>query len=146
LNSAFVGFDEFYFVFAGLLLAINTFAHVIIVVVWMIGFAWIMRCNQSIDQSADQSINQSVNHSNNQSISQSINQSVGQSINLSLLMIWCLFTLRICLTMINASINQRHLMVWEIFAPKFLFDALNVLMVNLLNVAISFAVYCFTYD
>jgi hypothetical protein len=33
------------------------------------------------------------------------------------------YTVTIMLTTLNTAVNRRHLMVWPIFAPKYLFEA-----------------------
>ena len=35
----------------------------------------------------------------------------------------CYFNMKIICTCFNAFINRNHLMIWAIFAPKFLYDA-----------------------
>jgi phosphatidylinositol glycan class O len=53
-----------------------------------------------------------------------------------------LFTLRLALTMINATLQRRHLMVWAIFAPKYVFDGIALLCLDPLAL---FVVYALSY-
>jgi len=41
-----------------------------------------------------------------------------------------LFCLRAALTAVNVSLQRRHLMVWAIFAPKYVFDAVAMVVVQ----------------
>eukprot|EP00455_Lapot_gusevi_P001693 TRINITY_DN10646_c0_g1_i11.p1 TRINITY_DN10646_c0_g1~~TRINITY_DN10646_c0_g1_i11.p1 ORF type:complete len:286 (-),score=85.95 TRINITY_DN10646_c0_g1_i11:278-1135(-) len=52
---------------------------------------------------------------------------------LGIAMLWlCLLhTLRCTMTTINVTIQRRHLMVWAIFAPKYVFDIAHLLVTDL---------------
>ena len=88
ISAAFVGFDDFHLVPAGLMLAGNTFVHLYMLGGWVGGEDWRV--------------------------------SVG--------VLW-LFGVRLLCTTCNAWVNRRHLMVWEIFAPKFVFDGLSTVVI-----------------
>ena len=93
IAASFIGFDTFHFAPAGLLLALNTFAHLL-----TLAF---------------------------------LSSSGG---GLGLLLVFCL---RCVCTLCNALVNRRHLMVWEIFAPKFVFDALSLVVWCVVSVAFA---------
>ena len=96
--AAFVGFDDFHVLPAGLMLAVNTFFHLVVLVLAAAA------CSSSASLAAV-----------------------------------CLFSLRLCLTAVNALVNRRHLMVWEIFAPKFVFDGLSAVAVSALALLVEAA-------
>jgi phosphatidylinositol glycan class O len=50
-----------------------------------------------------------------------------------------LFSLRLALTMINATLQRRHLMVWAVFAPKFVFDGIALLCLDPLALFVLYA-------
>ena len=91
ISAAFIGFDAFHLVPAGVMLACNTFAHLFLLTAWVGVGGW--RACAAV--------------------------------------LW-LFVVRLCCTMLNAMVNRRHLMVWEIFAPKFVFDGLSTLVIAVL--------------
>ena len=95
IAASFIGFDTFYFIPAGLLLALNTFSHLL-----TLAFLSSQR-----DGGAP-----------------------------GLLLVFCL---RAVCTLCNAVVNRRHLMVWEIFAPKFVFDALSLVVWCVISVAFA---------
>ena len=88
ISAAFVGFEAFHLVPAGVMLAGNTFVHLWMLSSWVGGGGW--------------------------------------RAGLGVLTLFCA---RLCCTMGNAMVNRRHLMVWEIFAPKFVFDGLSTVVV-----------------
>lgn len=94
IAASFIGFDTFYFLPAGLLLALNTFSH-------LLTLAFL-----SSDGGG----------------------------GLCVLVVFCL---RCVCTLCNAVVNRRHLMVWEIFAPKFVFDALSLVVWCIISVAFA---------
>ena len=91
ISAAFVGFDAFHLIPAGVMLACNTFAHLFMASAWVSVRGW----------------------------------------RACAVLLW-LFVVRLCCTMVNAMVNRRHLMVWEIFAPKYVFDGLSTLVIALL--------------
>ena len=97
IAASFIGFDTFYLVPAGLLLALNTFCH-------LLTLAFL----SSVDG--------------------------GGAAELGLLLVLCV---RCVCTLCNAVVNRRHLMVWEIFAPKFVFDALSLVVWCVISVAFA---------
>ena len=48
----------------------------------------------------------------------------------ALLLFALFFALRGTLTAVNVSLQRRHLMVWAIFAPKYVFDAVALVVVQ----------------
>ena len=98
IAASFIGFDTFYFVPAGLLLALNTFSH-------LLTLAFLSSIGSG-----------------------------GSSCGLGLLLVFCV---RCVCTLCNAVVNRRHLMVWEIFAPKFVFDALSLVVWCVITVAFA---------
>lgn len=53
--------------------------------------------------------------------------------SLTVLHIWTSTAVSMTLTTLNTAVNRRHLMVWSIFAPKFLFEFFSSLVVWLLT-------------
>jgi hypothetical protein len=52
------------------------------------------------------------------------------------LSLWAISTLRTLLTAICVTVQRRHLMVWAIFAPKFVFDSvIHVMLCGFMLVA-----------
>jgi hypothetical protein len=99
-SSAFVGFDEFSFVIGGCLLFLNTFGTELLVLL-LLGHD-VLSCASS-------------------SYSASLLPSLGTKLLVS--------DFRCLLTTLCVLLQRRHLMVWAIFAPKFIFDAcLHVVM------------------
>lgn len=45
-----------------------------------------------------------------------------------------MFSVRLGLTMVNAVLQRRHLMVWAIFAPKYVFDGVTIIGLSVLSV------------
>jgi phosphatidylinositol glycan class O len=114
MSSAFVGFEKFHFIRSGLMLFLNTFGCWLVV---LLGLAVII-------------------------FSGKVTSGAGQMLPMltffrSLLAISLLCSLRALLSMISAAIQRRHLMVWEIFAPKFVFECCAMLFVDVCLIIIS---------
>ena len=48
-----------------------------------------------------------------------------------------LFSVRGVCTLCNVMVNRRHLMVWEVFAPKFVFDMLSLVVWCVISVVFA---------
>ena len=103
VSSAFVGFEEFQFFRSGTMLALNTFGA--------LGIAGIGTALLSSNSQHHDILKSSIQWKSFWPLFSRV--SLGMSL---------LYTLRALLTAINVAIQRRHLMVWEIFAPKFMFD------------------------
>jgi phosphatidylinositol glycan class O len=111
--AGFIGFDEFYFYFAGILLGFNTFGNYAIFLsnLPLVAFHF-QRQHRWIDVCHD----------------------------------WwrCVYTvilyfsLNCCVSMIFVAIERHHLMAWAIFAPKFIFDGITLILVEMLLGLFSF--------
>nr|GME03260.1 GPI ethanolamine phosphate transferase 3 [Ipomoea batatas] len=110
--AAFVGFDEFNLVRQAVLLTIDTFGFSHIVPI--IGLPFLVACQRPLKKT-DQK--KQVFYSN-------------------LLQVYLIYGLTLAttttLTILSVAIQRRHLMVWGLFAPKFVFDALGLLLTDFL--------------
>ncbi|XP_015691140.1 GPI ethanolamine phosphate transferase 3 isoform X2 [Oryza brachyantha] len=106
-GAAFIGFDHFQIIRQGLLLSIDTFGVSHILPVFSLPFIAICWHNSA-------------------------------SKNNKVLLIYGLITsTTTTLTIICVTIQRRHLMVWGLFAPKYVFDAIGLLLTDLLVVMAS---------
>ena len=119
-SAAFVGFDEFSFGIGGMLLFLNTFGTELLVVL-MVG-------HEILSSSASSSLPSS-SSSVASSSSLALSSSFPSSLPPSLATLLHLSAFRTLLTTLCVLLHRRHLMVWAVFAPKFIFDVcLHVVM------------------
>lgn len=99
-SAAFIGFETFHPLVGGILLFINTFG---LEVSLLVSLPLLCGGRSSSD----------------------MNRSLGGVTYLDqvALAVSTLSCVRTCLSMLNAYIQRRHLMLWAVFAPKFVFDA-----------------------
>lgn len=112
-GAAFIGFDHFHIIRQGLLLCIDTFgiSHVLpILSLPLIAIVWY----------------------NTTSKDNELKDVILNNINKVLLMYGLITTITATLTIICVAIQRRHLMVWGLFAPKYVFDAIGLLLTDLL--------------
>jgi hypothetical protein len=115
VSSAFVATSEFNFVFAGSSLFINTFGWEIV----GLSFAWLLSTHAS--QSAI---------------------AAGPPRRTELWRWYCLYQLieTLC-SCVSVSLLRRHLMVWDIYAPHFLFVAIFTILYSAFQLLVCFFGY-----
>ncbi|CAI5731164.1 unnamed protein product [Hyaloperonospora brassicae] len=96
--AGFVGFDDFSFYGAGVLLGLNTFGCFVIAI---LALPWL-----TLDRPSD-----------------------GRTVALAFS---AYYTLNALVSTLFVALQRRHLMVWAIFAPKFIFDGVTLLVVDFL--------------
>eukprot|EP01130_Rhizamoeba_saxonica_P008080 TRINITY_DN3265_c0_g2_i1.p1 TRINITY_DN3265_c0_g2~~TRINITY_DN3265_c0_g2_i1.p1 ORF type:complete len:891 (+),score=110.64 TRINITY_DN3265_c0_g2_i1:3-2675(+) len=101
-SAGFIGFDYYNYTIGGILMILNTFASMIIFVILL----------PFVDNRKN--INGNTGYNNN--------------VLLSFLLLVCVSTMS---TMLFTYFARRHLMVWRIFAPKYMFDAAILLVVDI---------------
>jgi len=141
VSCAFIGMDEFQYHIGGMLLMLNTFGHMI-VGVGMLAMIMAMR-RRNMDRSM-MKMNE-VNAAAFLPLSNAIRSSPSVARSLPFLshhicilllfsvLSWC----RSYLSMLNVFIQRRHLMVWAIFAPRYIFDALAALVLQAMVLAVG---------
>jgi GPI ethanolamine phosphate transferase 3 subunit O len=107
LECSFIGFDQFHFGVAGALLALNTFAAPVLAVALMPA---VLSASGIVDARQRARF---------------------------LLAFVLTFTIGAALTATFVYIARRHLMVWRVFAPKYIFDGALMLVVDALALFIS---------
>lgn len=120
--AAFVGFDDFHFYFAGALLSLNTFGNYALASLSALPLLTVAPFESSSDLQ--------IHH----------NPLWWRSV----LVVIAYFALNAVVSTIFVALQRRHLMVWAIFAPKFIFDALTLLVLELLLLLLS--LYCGSYS
>ncbi|KAG6516808.1 hypothetical protein ZIOFF_027288 [Zingiber officinale] len=120
-GAAFIGFDHFNIIRQGFLLAIDTFGVSHILPILGIPFIVILKLQNS---------NKRVSVDN---------------IFLSLTQVFLIYGLitstTTTLTIVCVAIQRRHLMVWGLFAPKYVFDAIGLLLTDVLILMASLYYY-----
>nr|CAB3472662.1 unnamed protein product [Digitaria exilis] len=112
-GAAFIGFDHFHIIRQGLLLSIDTFgvSHILpILSLPFISMVWY----------------------NTTSKDNKLKDVILNNITQVLLMYGLITAIPATLTIICVTIQRRHLMVWGLFAPKYVFDAIGLLLTDLL--------------
>ncbi|KAL2611789.1 hypothetical protein R1flu_023481 [Riccia fluitans] len=118
-SAAFVGFDDFGFYQQGILLAVETFGSSHVLPIFGLPFlvVWRLRFTRSSGQADDKYVIVEVTKG----------------------YLW-FGLIRLVLTAVTTAsvcIQRRHLMVWGIFAPKFVFDSLGFLVVDVLVILVT---------
>jgi hypothetical protein len=140
--TAFVGFDDFNYYIGGTLLSLNTFTpHIMAAVLLPMIMGWRAR------QMASLSLSSSSSSSSTPPLPRVTINTITRVIDgwhhdgqYACTLFVFLFIARAALSTINAFIQRRHLMVWAIFAPKFVFDATSMLVTSLLFIIPSLAI------
>ncbi|KXG32183.1 GPI ethanolamine phosphate transferase 3 [Sorghum bicolor] len=112
-GAAFIGFDHFHIIRQGLLLSIDTFgvSHILpILSLPFIAIVWYSTTSKD----------------------NGLKDIILNNINKVLLMYGLITAITATLTIICVAIQRRHLMVWGLFAPKYVFDAIGLLLTDLL--------------
>lgn len=117
-GAAFIGFDHFHIIRQGLLLSIDTFGVSHILPVLSLPFIAICWYNSASKNSK-------------------VNDATVTRLIQVLLMYGLITSITTTLTIICVTIQRRHLMVWGLFAPKYVFDAIGLLLTDLLVVLAS---------
>ncbi|KAL6890532.1 hypothetical protein ACP4OV_008787 [Aristida adscensionis] len=112
-GAAFVGFDQFHIIRQGLLLSIDTFGVSHILPIISLPFIAIMWCNTSSKDNKGKDV-------------------VINNLMQVLLIYGLITAITATMTIICVTIQRRHLMVWGLFAPKYVFDAIGLLLTDLL--------------
>ncbi|KAL5231786.1 hypothetical protein ABZP36_030562 [Zizania latifolia] len=112
-GAAFIGFDHFHIIRQGLLLSIDTFGVSHILPVLSLPFMAIFWHNTASKNSK-------------------VKNAIASSLIQVLLMYGLITSITTTLTIICVTIQRRHLMVWGLFAPKYVFDAIGLLLTDLL--------------
>ncbi|KAK3160010.1 hypothetical protein QOZ80_1BG0054120 [Eleusine coracana subsp. coracana] len=112
-GAAFIGFDHFQIIRQGLLLSIDTFGVSHILPILSLPFIALVWCNTA-------------------SRGKKVKDSIINSLTQVLLMYGLIAAITATLTIICVTIQRRHLMVWGLFAPKYVFDAIGLLLTDLL--------------
>ncbi|CAO2161963.1 unnamed protein product [Urochloa humidicola] len=111
-GAAFIGFDHFHIIRQGLLLSIDTFGVSHILPILSLPFIAMVWYNTSKDNK--------------------LKDVIVNNITQVLLMYGLITAITGTLTIICVNIQRRHLMVWGLFAPKYVFDAIGLLLTDLL--------------
>ncbi|KAG2388379.1 hypothetical protein C9374_000543 [Naegleria lovaniensis] len=129
-NSAFVGISNAHMIFSGILVMLNQFSFKILLTITLNLWIQSTDIHSTIKNSNITSTTTSTSSTNNNTKTNHTKFSESKTIALQN---YCKFLLlNVCLlvtSMLCAFIQRRHLMTWDIFAPKFMFDALSTLIV-----------------
>jgi phosphatidylinositol glycan class O len=112
-GAAFIGFDHFHIIRQGLLLSIDTFGVSHILPILSLPFIAVVWYNSTSKDSRLKDV-------------------ILNNITQVLLMYGLVTAITATMTIICVTIQRRHLMVWGLFAPKYVFDAIGLLLTDLL--------------
>ncbi|KAL6626509.1 hypothetical protein ACP70R_030235 [Stipagrostis hirtigluma subsp. patula] len=112
-GAAFIGFDQFHIIRQGLLLSIDTFGVSHILPIISLPFIAIVWFNTAPKDNK-------------------VKDSIINNLKQVLLMYGLITAITATMTIICVTIQRRHLMVWGLFAPKYVFDAIGLLLTDLL--------------
>lgn len=115
VSCAFIGFDTFYYYIGGMMLLINTFGHGIIMILMTQLMEALRRSSSSSSSSSSTVLTNAARDVYRLTFSSSTS---------GLRWLFLLTATRTMLSTLNVYIQRRHLMVWAIFAPKYMFDAI----------------------
>ncbi|KAJ5079562.1 phosphatidylinositol glycan [Anaeramoeba ignava] len=121
---AFIGFDDFNFYVSGLLVVLDTFCSAFLFVpLFPVLFA------------IPQQIQIRISNMKNDFVKELIQigkkfDFICSKLKRPFMFLMLLFTLNIALYSMFLAIHRRHLMLWAIFAPRFLFDSLLVFIID----------------
>ncbi|XP_060972946.1 uncharacterized protein LOC115725084 isoform X1 [Cannabis sativa] len=111
-GAAFIGFDDFILIRQAILLTIDTFGLSLILPIF--GLPFLVGCNHSTSLTGEGK------------------NAIFASLSLVYLMYGLIMATTVTVTMICVTIHRRHLMVWGLFAPKFVFDVVGLLLTDIL--------------
>nr|CCA20198.1 GPI ethanolamine phosphate transferase putative [Albugo laibachii Nc14] len=115
--AGFIGFDEFDFYWAGVLLAFNTFGNYMLQALLM---AIVLR----------------IRLGSSTTLMEKATIHTGLDIKSASATAIMYFSLNACVTTVFVAMQRRHLMVWSIFSPKFVFDAITSIVWYLLAISL----------
>lgn len=115
--AGFIGFDDFCFHWAGILLAFNTFGNYMLQALLM---AIVLRIR----------VGSSTSPITRATIRTKLDRNTASTTAIAY------FSLNACVTTVFVAMQRRHLMVWSIFSPKFVFDAITSILWYLLAVSL----------
>lgn len=111
-GAAFIGFDEFVLVRQAILLTIDTFGLSLILPVF--GLPFLVACQGSICRT------------------EKWKHALFTQLSLVYLLYGLIVATTVTATMVCVAIHRRHLMVWGLFAPKFVFDVAGLVLTDFL--------------
>ncbi|XP_024925039.3 uncharacterized protein LOC107405909 isoform X2 [Ziziphus jujuba] len=122
-GAAFIGFDEFILVRQAVLLTIDTFGFSLILPVF--GLPFLVACQQIKVQTRK--------------------QVVFAQLSLAYMIYGLIMATTVTATIICVTIQRRHLMVWGLFAPKFVFDVVGLILMDIL-ICLASLYYLVSFD
>jgi phosphatidylinositol glycan class O len=134
ISAAFLGLEGFGFYASGALLALNTFGAQILGVLLVALLDALRRVQATSGSELTASAASSAAKKTKQhavAITTVVPPPPPSSFPASLHLFSLLFLCRSVCSVLNVALQRRHLMVWAIFAPKFLFDAVAGVIVEL---------------
>lgn len=140
--AGFVGFDTFEFYRAGALLGLNTFGSYLL---WLLFLPLALARPQTQQQTHQQ---QQRHHSDERQLDSDELKRSSATVSgrmvvtracwrRAVLAVSLHFVLNAIVSTVFVALQRRHLMVWAIFAPKFIFDGATLLVVELLLALVS---------
>jgi len=136
ISAAFLGLEGFGFYASGALLALNTFGAQILGVL-LVTLLDALRRVQATSESELTALAAKTKRA--AAAVASFSTFPPSSFPASLHLFSLLFLCRSVCSVLNVALQRRHLMVWAIFAPKFLFDAVAGVIVELAVVMVAAA-------
>ncbi|KAL9240737.1 hypothetical protein vseg_014922 [Gypsophila vaccaria] len=110
-GAAFIGFDEFMLVRQAILLTIDTFGFSLLLPI--LGLPLLVSLRQSYPETNQHKLTQSV------------------QLSQVFLMYGFITTIAAAFTVLCVTIQRRHLMVWGLFAPKYVFDVVGLILTDI---------------
>jgi predicted AlkP superfamily pyrophosphatase or phosphodiesterase len=147
--TAFVGFDEFNYDIGGTLLAINAFnPHIMAAVLLPMLMGWrarqmassLLATSSPSSSSGTSPSSFTTTYSTTYNSMRRVIDGWHHDAQYAITLFVFLFIARATLSSVNAMIQRRHLMVWAIFAPKFVFDAAAMIVTATLFILPSIAI------
>jgi len=136
-SAAFVGFDTFSYYRGAVMLSIHSTAGYLLVFFSLpVMVMFRVRRGSLSRQNQEQRKQEEKQEQEREESPRPLAASVWMWLFPILLALSCLFSVRAALTSVNVFIQKRHLMVWAIFAPKFVFDAASLLAVDVIGILV----------
>ena len=131
VSAAFVGLEEFSYYISGALLGLNTFGGSILGVVMAVVVTAGRQCGARPSPTNEATaLGLLGSGTAGAAATQSSSAAALPPFRVVLSSFSYVFALRTVCSVLNVSIQRRHLMVWAIFAPKFIFDAISCAVVE----------------
>jgi phosphatidylinositol glycan class O len=131
ITTAFVGFEEYWFWSSGAMLLANTFVGQLSVVMFVVPLLLLWRRRQPPATSSSSAVAATTATSTTSS-------DFARALAPAYLTVLGLYFWRTALSALNVTIQRRHLMVWAIFAPKYVYDAASGLVVIVISLVWPF--------